>query len=146
MGLLHLAAIFYFPSSTYRSKQWRTRFLQLRIHPDHCPQLSLLRQALLQFPRHTTMLPPTWPLLCGLHRNRHASPATQPQSQIKATSQEHPHFSRTLPSLLACNQPSPSSPPSTLLHTRIMTKRGFTNACTSPDGNLHSIGPTSHST
>ena len=35
VGLFHLAAKFYFPSTTYRSKQWRTRFLQLRIHPDH---------------------------------------------------------------------------------------------------------------
>ena len=84
VGLLHLAAIFYFP-------------------PFSCPQFSL-RQTFLQLPRHTMMLPPTRPLLCELYCHRRTRQRTQPPSQAQTAGQEHSHFSRALPPLLALHQ------------------------------------------
>lgn len=34
LGLLHITALYTFPSNTFRSKQWRTRLTNLNIHPD----------------------------------------------------------------------------------------------------------------
>ena len=119
----------------------------LHLFPFPCPQFSL-RQTFLQLPRHTPMLPPTRPLLCGLYCHRH-------------TWQRREHNRRAKLKQLAKNTPisaelslrywhstdtiAHSSPPSTLPHTQTMTRPGSMNTCTFPDGNLHSTGLTFHS-
>ena len=60
------------------------RTLSLYLLPFSCSQFSL-HQTFLQLPRHTTMLPPTRPLLCGLHSHRHTWQRT--------ACQEHSNFS-----------------------------------------------------
>ena len=153
VGLLHLAAIFYFPSSTHRSKQWRARFLQLQVHPEHYTYSHFLAPnsvyVKLFFNSHDThrcydqhghcYVGSTAIGIPGRERNRRA--------KLKQLAKNTPisagvalHYTDTPLTL------SPSSPPSTLPHTQTMTRPGSMNICTSPDGNLHSIGLTFHST
>ena len=75
------------------------------------PQLSLLQcslcQTLLQPHHPTALLPPTRPLLHRLYWHRHPAQGTQPSCQTQTIAEQHPHFSGTLPSLLALPQQHP---------------------------------------
>ena len=152
IGLLHLAALFYFPSSTFRSKQWRSAFANSGFTPTITPFPSFLPPTQSTSNFISTLMTPngaitstaiaTWapPPSASQAKNTTGEPNSNNWPRTHPFPQNYPSATGTPPT------PLPTFPPFTLRHTRIWTRPGSMNTSTSLNGIPHLTGPTSHST